>query len=130
MTQPLLSTHSWTRPEAVSLNRLPMSTFLRDDADVLSLDGPWSFTLLDRPGGAVRSEATVQVPGCWTMQDVGDRPQYTNIQMPFPGPPPHVPADNPTGVYRRRVDIPEDWHGDRTLSRSLDRRGSGRSTVG
>ena len=31
-----LSTGSWTRPEAVSLNRLPMSTFLRDDADVLS----------------------------------------------------------------------------------------------
>ena len=24
--------------------------------------------------------------------------------MPFPGPPPHVPDDNPTGVYRRTVD--------------------------
>ena len=31
-------------------------------------------------------------------------PQYTNVQMPFPGPPPHVPDDNPTGVYRRTVD--------------------------
>jgi beta-galactosidase len=121
MTQPdpspgaLLATRSWTRPEAVSLNRLPMTTFLRDDADVLSLDGPWAFTLLHRPGGTVRTEATVQVPGCWTMQDVGDPPQYTNIQMPFPGPPPHVPDDDPTGVYRRRVEIPGDWQGSRIV---------------
>ena len=121
MTQPspasgaFISTGSWTRPEAVSLNRLPMTTFLRDEADVLSLDGPWSFTLLDRPGGAVRTETTLEVPGCWTMQDVGDPPQYTNIQMPFPGPPPHVPDDNPTGVYRRQVEVPADWQGSRIV---------------
>ena len=105
----------WRRPEAVALGRLPMTTFLREEADVLSLDGPWSFTLLDRPGGAVRRETTVQVPGCWTMQDVGDPPQYTNIQMPFPGPPPHVPDENPTGVYRRQVEIPADWQGSRVV---------------
>lgn len=43
------------------------------------------------------------------MQDVGDIPQYTNIQMPFAGPPPSIPEDNPTGVYRREVRIPEEW---------------------
>ncbi|RBY81307.1 hypothetical protein DQ239_01475 [Blastococcus sp. TF02-09] len=106
---------SWARPEVVALNRLPMTTFLREDADVLSLDGAWSFTLLNRPGGAVRCATTVQVPGCWTMQDVGDPPQYTNIRMPFPGPPPHVPEENPTGVYRRSVDIPEAWRGSRVV---------------
>ena len=105
-SDPLTATRWWTRPEAIALNRLPMTTFLRDASDVVALDGRWSFTLLDRPGGAVRAEATVEVPGCWTMQGVGDPPQYTNIQMPFAGPPPHVPDDNPTGVYRRQVDVP------------------------
>jgi beta-galactosidase len=100
---------SWTRPEAVAFNRLAMTTFLRGPADVVSLDGEWSFTLLDRPDGATITETAVTVPGCWTMQDVGDIPQYTNIQMPFSGPPPRVPEENPTGVYRRRTVVPVDW---------------------
>src|SRR4051794_17318563 len=104
-----ISTRSWTRPEAVSFDRLPMTTFLRTGDEVVSLDGTWDFTLLDRPDGEVRVRTAVDVPGCWTMQDVGDRPQYTNIQMPFPGPPPAVPEANPTGVYRRQVDIPAAW---------------------
>lgn len=101
----------WARPELVALGRLPMTTFLRDrdGDDVVPLDGPWAFTLLDRPDGEVRAEATVEVPGCWTMQGVGDPPQYTNVQMPFPGPPPEVPEANPTGVYRRRIDVPAAW---------------------
>jgi len=110
-----ISTRSWTRPEAVSFNRLPMTTFLRDASEVVSLDGDWSFTLLERPDGAVRATATVTVPGCWTMQGVGAPPQYTNIQMPFPGPPPRVPDTNPTGVYRRRIEIPTAWHGRRIV---------------
>ena len=39
------------------------------------------------------------------MQGFG-RPQYTNVQMPFPGPPPAIPDDNPTGVHRRTVTVP------------------------
>ena len=110
-----VDSRSWTQPEAISANRLPMTTFLRDAADVRSLDGEWSFTLLDRPGGSARMTTTVEVPGCWTMQDVGDPPRYTNIQMPFPGAPPHVPEENPTGVYRRRVDVPAEWAGRRIV---------------
>ena len=106
---------SWERPEAVSVGRLPMTTFLRPAGDVVSLDGPWAFRLLDRPGGATLVETTVDVPGCWTMQGVGDRPHYTNFQMPFPGPPPRVPEANPTGVYRRRVDVPAAWAGRRVV---------------
>jgi beta-galactosidase len=49
------------------------------------------------------------------MQGVGDPPQYTNIQMPFPGPPPAVPEENPTGVYRRRVEVPSAWAGRRIV---------------
>ena len=31
--------------------------------------------------------------------------------MPFPGPPPAVPDDNPTGVYRTRFRVPRAWRG-------------------
>jgi beta-galactosidase len=110
-----IEARSWIRPEAVAFNRLPMTTFLRDPSEVVSLDGAWSFTLLDRPAGAVRAEVTVEVPGCWTMQGVGDPPQYTNVQMPFPGPPPRVPDENPTGVYRRVVEVPTAWAGRRVV---------------
>ena len=34
---------------------------------------------------------TVTVPGNWTLQGVGDLPHYTNVQMPFDGPPPRFP---------------------------------------
>jgi len=68
-----------------------------DRAARLDLDGTWRFQLLRAPDaepGPSWDEA--QVPGCWTMQGFDDRPQYTNVQMPFPGLPPTVPEDNPT----------------------------------
>lgn len=80
-----------------------------------SLDGHWAFRLFDSPGDAPpgviapdfddRRWDAVEVPGNWTVQGY-DRPHYTNIQMPFPGPPPRVPDANPTGVYRRRFVLP------------------------
>ena len=36
-------------------------------------------------------------------------PIYTNVQYPFPIDPPHVPDENPTGDYRRHVEIPAEW---------------------
>ena len=106
---------SWTRPESISYGRLPMTTYL-GRPDVIPLDGRWSFAIRSRPEEVEPSDLTgshgewpdVEVPGCWTMQGYG-RPQYTNIVMPFPGPPPRVPDLNPTGVYRRTVALPNDW---------------------
>ena len=43
----------------------------------------------------------ITVPGNWTVQG-WDHPHYTNVRMPFPESPPEPPADNPTGLYRRR----------------------------
>ena len=51
------------------------------------------------------------MPGNWTLQGVGDLPQYTNVRMPFHGPPPRLPERNPTGVYRRTMTIPKRWLG-------------------
>src|SRR6056297_270695 len=84
-----------------------------------SLDGRWRLRLFDHPDqvppSAITKPAdgaawsTVNVPGNWTLQDVGDLPQYTNVRMPFHGPPPRLPERNPTGVYRRTMRIPAGW---------------------
>ncbi len=112
---------SWTRPELTGYGRLPMTTYL-PRPDVVALDGGWSFRYCERPehvgpetiNGSTDGWATVEVPGCWTMQGFG-APQYTNVQMPFAGPPPAVPETNPTGVYRRTVRVPAAWSGQRIV---------------
>jgi beta-galactosidase len=104
----------WLAPELTALHRLPMHSV--PHADRLELDGIWRFQLLrapDEEAGSDWSEATV--PGCWTMQGFDDLPQYTNVQMPFPGMPPDVPDHNPTAVYEREFDVPTEWAGRRIV---------------
>ena len=56
----------------------------------------------DWPDESDMSELSVDVPGCWTRQNVGDWPHYTNLIMPWPElEPPATPERNPTGLYRR-----------------------------
>lgn len=123
---------AWERPEVVGWNRLPsrppLVTIPGIEADELPrrddlpgfhrLDGAWAFRLYDGPEGvpdeAVRPElddrawARIEVPGVWTRQGF-DRPHYTNVQMPFAERPPRVPEANPTGVYRREVELRPGW---------------------
>src|SRR5690242_5680721 len=124
---------SWELPELTALNTLPPHALTipfpptSADADdpagspwFQSLSGAWDFKLLPRPEAATAAAlggdgwTTIQVPGNWTMQGFG-APHYTNVQMPFPQLPPHVPADNPTGLYRRAFDVPESWRGRRIV---------------
>ena len=98
----------WSTPELTSVGRLPMHSV--PHLDRIALDGRWRFQLLHTPEeepGTPWSE--VDVPGCWTMQGFFDLPHYTNVQMPFPGEPPHLPDVNPTGVYERDFEVPADW---------------------
>lgn len=95
------------------------------------ITGGWPSTDPLPPGWGV-----VNVPGAWTLQyqangesahgpDVieGDgsrapvQPHYTNVIMPFDEEPPAVPVDNPTGVYRRHVDVPMSMVGRRLILR-------------
>ncbi|HEX7626711.1 MAG TPA: glycoside hydrolase family 2 TIM barrel-domain containing protein [Gaiellaceae bacterium] len=106
---------SWMLPELASLNRLPPSaTLTRDRARLRELDGRWAFRLAARPEDAPRALDTargwseVEVPGLWTMQGFG-RPHYTNTVMPFSEPPPTVPEQNETGIYRRSFTVPRGW---------------------
>ena len=78
--------------------------------DRLLLDGLWRFQLLARADApASREWRDIEVPGCWTMQDTDDYPRYTNVVMPFSDRPPHVPPANPTGLYQRTFEVPDDW---------------------
>ena len=137
------ATKTWMHPETVSLGRLPARATLYPFPDVKtakayrpdtalpesspfvrSLNGDWRFRLVQRPEAI--PEAFVQpdfddtnwadlpVPSNWTMHG-HDRPQYTNVQMPFDTAPPNVPDENPTGLYRTRFEVPADWDGRRIV---------------
>lgn len=125
---------SWEQPDLQSLNRLPpratLVSFPSPEAAATfdrrattwhrSLEGAWDFKLADRPAAApsalrlARGWDTVDVPSLWTMLGY-DRPHYTNVQMPFADRPPHVPAANPTGIYRRRFGVPRSCRGRRVV---------------
>lgn len=91
-----------------------------------SLNGSWQLRLWSDPD-AVPARAvaatppstngwtTVEVPGNWTMQGLGDLPHYTNVQMPWPLRPPQVPSVNPTGVYRHTFRLEPAWRTRRTI---------------
>ena len=116
----------WCRPELTELHRLPSRAPLPTaDEWHHDLDGSWDFLLVDRPAAApkgwaepaadIRGWRSIEVPGCWTMQDTGDIPRYTNIVMPWPAEPPAVPDANPTGLYRRSFTLPSEWKRRRTI---------------
>ncbi len=104
----------WVAPELTALHRLPMHSVPHTDR--VELDGTWRFQLLRAPDGEPGADwSEIAVPGCWTMEGFADRPQYTNVQMPFPGLAPDVPADNPTGIYEREFELPAGWAGRRIV---------------
>ena len=125
---------TWQMPQLVGLNKLPPRATLipfptAEEAQTqareaspwyMSLNGTWDFQIKPRPAAATVEALTavewspIQVPGNWTMQGFGN-PHYTNVQMPFPQPPPEVPADNPTGIYRRTFVLPADWQARRIV---------------
>jgi beta-galactosidase len=55
---------------------------------------------------------SLMVPSNWQMHGY-DRPQYTNINYPYPCDPPFVPNDNPTGIFIR------DFHFDKQVEKEV-----------
>lgn len=84
------------------------------------LNGKWKFyyaaSPVDVPDNFETDTAdtgswdTIQVPGNWQMYGYG-RPNYTNVNYPYPVDPPYVPNNNPVGVYKRSFSIPANWNG-------------------
>ncbi len=113
-----MNTPVWTSPETTSVNRLPMLNI--GHLMTISLDGEWDFQLLSNPSEEPSKRwQSIPVPGLWTMvngdQPFGDKPIYTNVQMPFPDLPPNVPSENPTGIYQRDFLVPTSWEGKRVV---------------
>ncbi len=126
--------HDWENHRLPHLNRLsaraggvpypgPDAALAGESgARVLSLNGPWRFYYAASPFEApqdfhaaaydVTGWAEIPVPSNWQMLGYG-RPQYTNVPYPFPVDPPRIPTENPTGCYRRDVEVPADWDGRR-----------------
>ncbi len=83
-----------------------------------SLSGQWRFHLAPRPSavpaGFSRADFAddgwdeIPVPSHWQLRGYG-RPQYTNFAYPFPVDPPRAPSENPTGCYRREVELDPGW---------------------
>lgn len=90
--------------------------------ECLALDGVWRFALVAGPGQSPVGFAepnfddsgwgTLAVPAHWQLSGHG-RPQYTNVDYPFPVDPPAVPSENPTGCYRLAVELDAGWTADR-----------------
>ncbi len=125
--------NDWENPQVVGINKLPGHTTLvpyPDETIALTgdrekspyfqlLNGKWKFYYAVNPDSVpagfyqtdfdMTTWDDIEVPGNWTMQGY-DKPIYTNVKMPIPNAPPHVPHDdNPTGLYRRTFTIPHDW---------------------
>ena len=79
------------------------------------LSGEWEFgyfacfgeieKVLHDGAEPLKLERKIKVPANWQLEGLDDplidNPQYTNYNYPIPINPPHVPYENPTGVYRR-----------------------------
>ncbi len=110
--------------EALAADRFSEST-----TRCRSLDGQWNFKLFATPYASQGFESTapdprqgwdtIPVPSMWQMEGLKrnlpwGRPNYTNVQYPFPLDPPFVPEENPTGCYHRTFTLDADWQ--RTLT--------------
>lgn len=76
-----------------------------------SLSGEWRFryfdSLMDLPENFLTEEQAmdvIPVPSVWQMHGY-DHHQYTNVRYPFPYDPPHVPVQNPCGLYMRHFEL-------------------------
>lgn len=131
---------NWTDPGVVGRNREPARPSFTRHTDrssalvaennrsdrSISLDGEWDFSLYDSPDAVpdrfsepdfdAADFDRITVPRLWETEGYGT-PQYTNVGYPFPLDPPNVPTENPTGAYRRTVNVPESWSGRRAVLR-------------
>jgi beta-galactosidase/beta-glucuronidase len=122
----------WQNPAVLGRQREPAHASVLPFADAASaltgersassyfklLNGHWQFyyaaTPLEMPEGFSAEDFPAEewdripVPSNWQMLGYG-RPNYTNVAYPYPVDPPHVPQENPVGLYRRTFQVPADW---------------------
>lgn len=97
-----------SRMAADSCNRAASDRFI-------SLCGEWTFSYYPSERGLpdftapeyVTSGDKIDVPRSWqyVLGRGYDTPHYTNINYPFPVDPPHIPTDDPCGLYERTFTV-------------------------
>lgn len=98
----------------------PARSAMSSDAARIDLSGAWAFRLSPTATAETDGFETaefddaawerIEVPSHWQLRGHG-KPAYLNISYPIPVDPPYVPDDNPTGDYRRIVEVPPGWSG-------------------
>lgn len=116
----------WEDQALQHMNRRESHTdFSRPDKDrIISLDGLWKFLYLEAPeyspkgyyeeGLKDSSWDTIPVPSNWQMEGYG-KLHYTDVLYPFAINPPFVPSMNPTGIYRRKFTLSDEWIKEKTV---------------
>lgn len=89
-----------------------------------SLNGDWRFKYYKHPAfvpdEVIETSYNDQdfnimpVPSCWQMHGY-DKAVYANVKYPIPVDRPHIPSENPVGVYRMNFDIDSQWKDRRTV---------------
>ena len=134
MPKPSTSLPDWENPAVLSRQREPVHASLLPYLDAESaltgergaspffklLNGHWQFcycpSRLELPQDFETEDFKagdwdrIPVPSNWQMLGYG-RPNYTNVAYPYPVDPPHVPQENPIGLYRHTFQTPVGWDG-------------------
>ncbi len=102
-----------------SCEKAALSSVRGESPRFISLSGDWDFFFYRSarelpdflaPAFSIEGADKIEVPRSWqsyTERDY-DTPNYTNRRYPFPVDPPHVPDNNPCGLYIRSMLIPEE----------------------
>lgn len=112
-----MNTYNYQNPKSISENRCRQRAYYIPYSDAESavlkqketndryipLNGKWYFGYFESPLEVEEDKVNdiIDVPSCWQTYGYGQI-QYTNINYPFQFDPPHVPAQNPVGVYKRK----------------------------
>jgi beta-galactosidase len=126
--------HDWQNPEILHRNReKERAYFIPFHSEDTALDfhdkrgassyfrllnGDWAFRYFERyidvPDTLFEKDVDlaewdkIPVPLNWQMAGY-DVPHYTNVDYPYPVDPPHVPDENPVGVYARDFILTDAW---------------------
>lgn len=131
---------TWENHQIDGINRMPARahflTFPSKEKALLNnnrythafknLNGVWKFMFLDAPEyspeGFFNSDFDVSkmdditVPGNWQLQGYG-KMHYSDLWYNFPINPPHVPTENPTGIYKRTFFVEESYRDKKIIIR-------------
>lgn len=97
----------YENPLKTSENRLKTrSWYIPEGSEYCGLNGEWRFAYFENgdKAGDITEWESITVPSCWQLNGYG-KPNYTNINYPFPCDPPYVPDINPVGIYERSFQL-------------------------